>query len=545
MLKRAALAFALLALALFHRVLFLGETLVASDFLHASPLWRELPGDVRSPALSDTIEYYYPAERMASEALRSGRIPLDNPFIFNGAPIPHGIHIWNSIWPPKLLFLGLFDPLRSYDFYAIAHWWLAGVALFAYLRHRGRSGFAAFAGALAYVLSARAATWLHGHYMMATLAYAPLAFLAAERRSRWAPLPVAGLFFGNPQAALAVAALLWIRDRSTWRSSVAGGLLAGVALVPLAVTMAGGIRHPLVEARAFWQEGFRTWLLAVDLVWPGFWRGTMTRNEYAVYVGLLPLAGVALAWREERFWSRVMAVVLAAATLWPLPVLLAPLSFSLATRYLFLFAFGAAVLFARALDRRPLRPWVQAAVVALVLADLAPRFAAYNRSFDPGPLRERPEVVDLVKGGRVGWVLEDHPRLGRPVTPPLWLFGVPSIQGYDVMVPKAQAAAAGEAAWVRGDRLLELKDPDHPALEALGLRWLLADRPLELTRFRPAGRAAGVWIYENPSAPDPPPRSSPRWPLWAGAVLSLLTLARMCQGASRGHGLDRPAERGL
>ncbi|HEX7898608.1 MAG TPA: hypothetical protein VF950_12660 [Planctomycetota bacterium] len=499
-------------------MIFFGETLVATDFLHASPVWSEIPGPVRNPAMSDTIEYYYPAEKIASDALRRAELPLDNPFVFNGTPIPHGVHIWNSVWPVKLLFLGLFDPLRSYDFFAIFHWWLAGVAMTAYLRHLGRSGWAAFAGALAFVLSARASTWLHGHYMMATLAYAPLAFLWGERRSRWAALPIAGLFFTNPQAALAVAAVLFLRERGSWRRSLSGGLLAGIALVPLWFTMREGIRHPGVEAAAFWQEGPRTWLLALDLVWPGFWQGTMTRNEYAAYLGLLPLLGVVLAWKEERFWARVMVVVLAAATVWPIPVLLAPVTFSLATRYLFLFAIGGAVLFSRALDRRPLPPWAMGTVILLVVVDLAPRFYAYNRPYDPAPLRERP--LDL-PGGRVGWILEDHGQLQRPVTPPLSLFGIASVQGYDVMVPKAQAEAMGAAGWVRGDRLIELKDPDSPKLEALGLRWLLADRPLELTRFRPAGRSAGVWIYENPSAPDPPPRRSRRWPLALGAALSL------------------------
>jgi hypothetical protein len=525
--RRSSVIMALLALALFHRVIFLGETLVASDFLQASPLWSEIPGPIRNPALSDTIEYYYPAETMASDALRRGEIPIDNPYVFNGTPVPHGVHIWNSVWPIKLLFLGLFDPLRSYDFFAIFHWWLAGVAMAAYLRHRGRSEFAAFAGALAYALSARAATWLHGHYMMATLAYAPFAFLAGERRSLWTSLPMAGLFYTNPQAALATAAALFFKERWTWRTSTLGALFAAPALVPLALTMSGGVRHPGVEAAAFWQEGIRSWGLALDLLWPGLWRGTMTRQEYAAYIGLLPLLGVALVWREERFWARAMALVFAAATFWPLPVWLAPISFSLTTRYLFLFALGAAVLFSRALDARVARPGARAVVVLLLLIDLAPRFYAHNRPYDPAPLKAPPAVasLNLENEGRVGWILEDHPQLGRPVTPPLSLWRIPSIQGYDVMVPKAQAEAVGEAAWVRGDRLLELKDPGHPKLEALGLRWVLADRPLELKTFVPRGRAAGVWIYENPSAASPPPRRSPRWPLWTGAALALLAAA--------------------
>ena len=517
--------FAILALLLFGRVFFYGETLIATDFLQASPVWSEVPGAVRNPQMSDTIEYYYPSEKLASDALRRGAIPLENPYLFNGSPVPHGIHIYNSVWPLKLLFLGLFDPVRSYDFFAIFHWWLAGVAMAAYLRHLGLSGFAALAGATAFALSARSSTWLHGHYMMASLAYTPLAFLWGERRSRLAPLPIAGLFFSNPQAGLAVSLVLFLRERTTWRSSLAGVLAAGIALVPLAGTILGGIRHPMQEAGYFWREQWRTWMLAFDLLWPGLWQGTMTRNEYAVYLGLLPLAGVVLAWKSDRFWSRVMAVTFVAATVWPIPVLLAPVSFSLATRYLFLFAIGGAVLFARALDRRPLPAWAKAAVLVLLLADLAPRFYAYNRPYPAAPLRERPEVVDVLRGGRAGWILESHPQLERPVTPPLSIHGIASIQGYDVMVPKAQQEAVGPAAVVEGDRLLRLKDVESPRLEALGLRWLLSDRPLELRRFRPAGRAAGVWIYENPSAVEVEPRRVPRWPVWAGGFLSLAGLA--------------------
>lgn len=516
--------FAILALLLFHRVFFCGETLIASDFLQASPVWSEVPGAVRNPLMSDTVEYYYPSEKLASDSLRRGVIPLENPFLFNGSPVPHGIHIWNSVWPVKLLFLGLFDPVRSYDLFAIFHWWLAGVAMAAYLRHLGLSPFAALAGATAFVLSARSSTWLHGHYMMATLAYTPLALLWGERRSRLAALPIAGLFFSNPQAGLAVSLVLFLRERWTWRTSLAGVLAAGIALVPLAVTILGGIRHPMQEAGYFWRERWQTWLLAFDLLWPGFWQGTMTRNEYAVYLGLLPLAGVVLAWKSDRFWSRVMAVTFVAATLWPIPVLLAPVSFSLATRYLFLFAVGGAVLFARALDRHPLPSWAKAAVVVLLLADLAPRFYAYNRPYPAAPLHERPEVVDVLRGGRAGWILEDHPQLGRPVTPPLSLHGIASVQGYDVMVPRAQKEAVEPAGEVGGDRLILLRDPESPRLEALGMRWLLSDRPLELRRFRPAGRAAGVWIYENPAAAEVEPRRSPRWPVWLGGLLSLAGL---------------------
>ncbi len=180
---RPSLLFAALALVLFGRVFFLGETLIATDFIHASPVWKDPPGPVRNPWMSDTVEYYYPSEKLSSEHARRGELPLSNPHSFNGTPVPHGVHIWNSVWPVKLVFLWIFDPVRSYDFFAIFHWWLAGVAMAAFLRSLGVGPFASFAGALAYALSGRATLWLHGHYLMATMAYVPLLFLWARTRS--------------------------------------------------------------------------------------------------------------------------------------------------------------------------------------------------------------------------------------------------------------------------------------------------------------------------------------------------------------------------
>src|SRR5438874_6911689 len=109
------LAFALLTVALFWRVFFAGQTLIATDILATSPVWRAEAPSVRNPWLCDTVEYYYPSEALYSDHVRRGELPLVNPYIFGGAPVPHGVHIWNSIWPVKLVFLLLFDPVHSYD----------------------------------------------------------------------------------------------------------------------------------------------------------------------------------------------------------------------------------------------------------------------------------------------------------------------------------------------------------------------------------------------------------------------------------------------
>ncbi len=515
---KTGLLFAALAPALFWPVFFRGETLIAADILAASPVWRAAPGPIRNPYLSDTVEYYYPSEKLYSESVRRGRIPLVNPYLFNGAPVPHGIHIWNSIWPVKLAFLLAFDPVRSYDFFAIFHLWLAGVAFAALARSLGCSPFAAFAAALAYALSGRSMLWLHGHYLMATMAYAPLVF--AFRGSTLAALPLAGLFFTNPHAGIAVSAAVLFMEPRSWKAVAGALLLSAVVCIPLAAAVLGGVRHPTGEARFFYADGWRCWGLLAGLVVPGAGMGSMAPNEYNVYLGLLPLAGAILGVRRARPFAILAGVALAAATLWPLPVWLAPVSFSLPTRWLFLFTLGGCVCFACALDRLPSRRWMQAAVLALVLADLVPRFVSYNATSDPSILRERPPAVAALRG-RTGWVLGANPTLGRPVLPPLSLFGVESIQGYDVMVPRAQAKAIEGAGEVSGGRVITLTRPESPVLDELGMKYLLTDAPLAVTRYREV-YSGSVRVYENPSARDVPPRVADRRPLWAGLAVTLL-----------------------
>ncbi|HYE98559.1 MAG TPA: hypothetical protein VEJ18_06585, partial [Planctomycetota bacterium] len=291
--------------------------------------------------------------------------------------------------------------------------------------------------------------------------------------------------------------------------------------VPLAHAVLTGIRDARGEADYFYREGVRNWMLLADLFSPGLWPGAMPRNEYNIYLGLLPLGGALAALGRDRYWTAVAGVTLAVATLYPLPVWLAPVSFSLPTRYLFLFTLGACVLFARALERRPMSAALRAAVLLLVLVDLAPRFYAWNRPYDPAPLRERPAVVDVLRDGRVGWRLSDHPQLQRPVTPPLQLFGIPSVQGYHTMVPREQAAALEGAGRVVGGRLIELTSPEHPALDALGMRYFVTDRPFEARRFRLLYEGS-VLVYENPSAAPSPARTPPKPLLWAGFAATVL-----------------------
>ncbi len=522
--------FAALTLTLFWPVFFKGQTLIAVDFLQSSPIWSAAPTPPRNPWLSDSLEYYYPSEKLYSEHVRRGELPLVNPYLFNGSPVPHGAHLWNSVWPVKLLFLLTFDPIHSYDYYAIFHFWLTAVAMALFLRSLGIGDFGCLAGALAYVLSGRSMLWLHGHYMMSTLAYVPLVFLAARRRSFLGAIPIAGLFFSNPQIGLATAAAVFVWDRSTWRFIVPGTLMAAVALVPLAATVLQGVRDPGGETRWFYADGFRSWFWLAGLVAPGWVQGSMPPNEYNIYLGLLPLAGALYGARRERYFAVLAGGALAIATLYPLPIWLSPISFSLPTRYLYFFTFGGCVCFARALDQRPFSSWIRCAILFLIVIDLVPRFRAWNPTFDPAPLRDPPPAVAAMKG-RVGLFF---PEDQSGFFPPLSLYGIASIQGYDVMVPKAQADAIQGAGVVAGQRKIQLTDPESPVLDGLGMSQLVTSKAYRSRRYRLV-YDGDVRIYENPYARASPPRPVSKTPLWVGLALTILG----CAGTASAALLDR------
>ena len=92
------------------------------------------------------------------------------------------------------------------------------------------------------------------------------------------------------------------------------------------------------------------------------------------------------------------------------------------------------------------------------------------------PPPPRIAVLPLLKGSHAnpnrGAALtgeSENSPLGTPFFPPLSIFGIESIQGYGVMVPRAQAEAIRGAGEVAGQRLILLKDPESPVLDRLGI----------------------------------------------------------------------------
>ena len=70
--------------------IFLGYVPLPVEFITGAPLWGPIQGSVtyrQFGVMEDLVRSFYPGHRLIGEAIRSGTIPLWNPYVLNGYPM--------------------------------------------------------------------------------------------------------------------------------------------------------------------------------------------------------------------------------------------------------------------------------------------------------------------------------------------------------------------------------------------------------------------------------------------------------------------------
>jgi hypothetical protein len=198
-------------------------------------------------------------------------------------------------------------------------------------------------------------------------------------------------------------------------------------------------------------------------------------------------------------------------------------------RALLLWSFGAAVLAAFGLDamrRRWSTPIIPAVAILFVAGELffnssvvhriAPRASVYPQTQLTTWLQERAK-----DGGRVlfitpreSWLPSEafNTSLARShpagVLPPngAMVYGINDVSGYDSLAPRAyrEFVAPGEnlkpgediSPALNGNMIL-LQNPNSPALEQLGLRYVVSQAPLDVVGWKEVLRTDGCIVYER------------------------------------------------
>ncbi len=148
------------------------------------------PHEVRgvSFAQTDHADGLYPVSVFATNALRSGQLPMWLPYSFNGSPIMEADMGAGLTYPPQMLGVTILSPIRQHDLLLFSHLLLAGLGMYALLRCWSANVLGALFGAVVWQFNGHTAFYLVYEFLVVAAAWLPLMLLAATlaiRRQSW------------------------------------------------------------------------------------------------------------------------------------------------------------------------------------------------------------------------------------------------------------------------------------------------------------------------------------------------------------------------
>jgi hypothetical protein len=304
---------------------------------------------------NDWLTQVYPFRTFAAVSLSQGEMPLWNPFAFSGMPFQADIQSALFYIPNLLLTFFVRDGVLSMywiEVMVIAHYWLAGVAMYYLAREMGQEGiFALFSGLVFSLSGFMIARAVHPAFVE-HIAWLPFMFLLLRRAvllGSWKHAIICGLVTGHallagaPQISLFILLLLGaytlflvlfvVAEGTTWtkfsrlRFAVATAVLAaGVAAIQLLPTLE---MIPLSQRAGFMADELLYHLSPgklVTLVIPGFFGVTGAQGstywpsrefgafwETCSYIGIAGLAAAAYSLglaRRDRQIAFLVAVAI-------------------------------------------------------------------------------------------------------------------------------------------------------------------------------------------------------------------------------------------
>jgi hypothetical protein len=555
-----------LSLLFWGKVLFTGQVLLPGAMLQGFAPFGARPDAPWNLLRWDALGQYFPWRTFAAQELRQGHIPLWNPHQFSGAPFlangqsavfyPLNLVFW--IFDPAYAF-GLSALLHTLlatvsTYFLAQHWKLSRAASLLAAIAFGFCGYLA-SWVMLPTLS-NTASWLPLCFLLLERCQSSPAHSLTR-----SPVPLAlacALLAGHAQIFFYILVALFLRALFLPNPLRALSTLLGAFALSLAL---GALQLlPTLELarlghRAGAKPTMNGWHFLVEralhfsdlpaLFVPGWPQLSYSENFGYIGVGVLALCAIAiiaLFSRNSKPETRNPKLAVALAIFGLLYAGATPLSqafyFSVpglaqmggVGRALLLWSFGAALLAAFGLDalrRRWSTPVIPLVALALVTGELfcngalaystAPRASVYPptqlTSWLQSHTRDGARVLFITP--RATWLPAEafgpNAPLHHPpgVLPPngAMVYGINDVNGYDSLAPRAyrEFVAAGEGEEVspayNGNMIL-LQNPDSPALAQLGVRYVVAQSPLDSVHWKEVLRADGCIVYgrEQPIA---------------------------------------------
>lgn len=280
-------------------------------------------------ASSDMSRYFYPTAVFMHRELRSGNLPLWNPYQMAGMPFLAALH-QSPLYPPQMAALISLRPARALEFLAVVHLAIAAAFSWAFARRLGLSAPAAFAAAVVYALSYALLRTLYNNQLLFTCSWLPgmlwaIHGLVDTARLRWSLAlgAIGALAFLSGysqglllelQLAAAYGAARWVfvaRDRRLpclGYAAVSGLLAAGLVAVQLLPSLELLGEVPRAIERLSVAEATQIQPSVPDVV-----RGLIGEGKrpFATPLLAVPLLAAGIASSRRRHWLFFAAGMLA------------------------------------------------------------------------------------------------------------------------------------------------------------------------------------------------------------------------------------------
>ena len=195
----------------------------------------------------DDMTQNFPLRVLTGQQIRSGHLPLYNPYIWSGAPLLAG---WNAgaAYPLTWLFAAL-PGTAAWTVNLIATWAVAGTGMFFFLRALRLTSVASFLGALSFAFAGAMSAQVSHFGLVAGMSWVPVDLLAILRlsqdrskasRLRWIAVLAAAIgltiLAGEPRAVddacviVAIYAIWQVVRLGRHAAAAAVSVLAGVVL---------------------------------------------------------------------------------------------------------------------------------------------------------------------------------------------------------------------------------------------------------------------------------------------------------------------------
>lgn len=134
---------------------------------------------VKNPKLSDAVSIYYPLKALAMDLVKSGQLPLWNPYMFAGYPLFANVQL-GLLFPTIVFYLFLPNTL-GWTLQTLSQPFLAGIFMYLLLRHLKLNPFSSFFGGVAYGFGGFTIMWMQWNTQATTSMMLPILILLEDK----------------------------------------------------------------------------------------------------------------------------------------------------------------------------------------------------------------------------------------------------------------------------------------------------------------------------------------------------------------------------